>query len=188
MLEALVPLTWVHLHSFLKDVSFPSIETVFRFCFIWSTETGSGLSEQGLQGASFINTVVGLFYFSLFLNLGSRAHGWDLQLCIPLFGLAWELWLLFDLVCFGLLIKHVLCFVGGATQSGAKPFTHPLYSFLFHRCAAGRSRARGAEKDTLERGGGKEISAIRWEEKIIQPQSHFHASFWERTFHRFAHS
>ncbi len=29
-----------------------------------------------------------------------------------------ELRLLFDLVCFGLLIKHALCFVGGASQSG----------------------------------------------------------------------
>lgn len=49
----------------------------------------------------------------------------DLQLCIPLLGLAWELPLLFDLVCFGLLIKHVFCFVGGASQSGAEWFTPP---------------------------------------------------------------
>lgn len=38
-------------------------------------------------------------------------------------------WLLFDLVCFGLLIKHGLYFVGGASQSGALQLTHPrLYS------------------------------------------------------------
>lgn len=39
-------------------------------------------------------------------------------------------------VCFGLLIMHVLILVGGASSSAARRFTHPLYSFLFHRCAA----------------------------------------------------
>lgn len=34
-------------------------------------------------------------------------------------------WSLFDLACFGLLIKHGLCFVGGASQSGAPWLTPP---------------------------------------------------------------
>lgn len=46
------------------------------------------------------------------------------------------LWLLFDLVCFGLLIKHGLCVVGGASQSGAFSSPHPPTSIHpLHRCA-----------------------------------------------------
>lgn len=64
------------------------------------------------------------FWKTYFSSTLWKASGLDLQLHLPLLGLAWELGLLFDLVCFGLLIKHVFCFVGGASQSGATWFTH----------------------------------------------------------------
>lgn len=49
-------------------------------------------------------------------------------------------------VCLGMLIKPVLSWVGGASPSAAGSFTHPLYSFLFHRCAAAGARARGPRR------------------------------------------
>lgn len=86
---------------------------------------------------------------------------------LPPPGPAWELRLLFDLVCFGLLIKHVLCFVGGASRSGAARFTHPLYSFLSHRCAAAAPRggARGAG------GPGPAPAPLRGKEPSNPPSS-----------------
>ncbi|KYO35464.1 hypothetical protein Y1Q_0008033 [Alligator mississippiensis] len=53
-------------------------------------------------------------------------------------------------------------------------------------CSRQIQSQRNRERHIRE-GGGKEISAIRPEEKIIQPQSRFHTSFQERTFHHFAH-
>lgn len=128
-----------------------------HLCFIRGADMGSGLLQQCLQG-------------DLPMKVPSQALLAGACSCVFLFGLAWELRLLFDLVCFGLLIKHVLCFVGGASQSGAEWFTHPLYSFLFHRCAAGRSRARGTEKDTLEREGEKKYQPSDQRKKSFNPR------------------
>lgn len=92
---------------------------------------------------------------------------------LPPPGPAWELRLLFDLVCFGLLIKHVLCFVGGASRSGAERFTHPLYSFLSHRCAA--APRRGNAGGGRRRGGPGPAPPHRRKEPSNPPSSS-HAS------------
>lgn len=92
-----------------------------------------------------------------------------MQLRIPPPGPAWELRLLFDLVCFGLLIKHVLCCVGGASRSGAERFTHPLYSFLSHRCAA--APRRGTAGGGRRRGGPGPAPPHRRKEPSIPPRA-----------------
>lgn len=94
---------------------------------------------------------------------------------LPPPGPAWELRLLFDLVCFGLLIKHVLCFVGGASRSGAERFTHPLYSFLSHRCAAAPRRGSAGGGRRRRRGGPGPAPPHRRKEPSNPPSSS-HAS------------
>lgn len=67
----------------------------------------------------------------------------------------------------------------------------PLYSFLFHRCAAGRSRAREAERKKEKRGREKrEISATGQKEKKYINYSKILSvlPFKERIFHKFARS
>lgn len=122
-----------------------------------------------------------------FPPLPRSACGCGVQLRIPSASPAWELRLLFDLVCFGLLIKHVLCCVGGASRSGAERFTHPLYSFLSHRCAAAPRRAeapRGAGG-----GGGRLGPATPEEGAPPTPPSSSHASSRHcQPFHRFCTS
>lgn len=58
--------------------------------------------------------------------------------------------LLFDLVCFGLLIKHGLCFVGGASQSGAVWLTPPLLFIPSTGVQAAQSRSKASK--TLRQG------------------------------------
>lgn len=52
---------------------------------------------------------------------------------------------LFDLVCFGLLIKHGLCFVGGASQSGAVWLTPPLLFIPSTGVQAAQSRSKASK-------------------------------------------
>lgn len=59
---------------------------------------------------------------------------------------AWRaVWLLFDLVCFGLLIKHGLCFVGGASQSGALQLTPPPLFIPSTGVQAAQSRSKASQ-------------------------------------------
>ena len=53
--------------------------------------------------------------------------------------------LLFDLVCFGLLIKHGLCFIGGASQSGALWLTPPLLFIPSTGVQAALSRSKASK-------------------------------------------
>lgn len=70
-------------------------------------------------------------------------HGRPLPAAVP--NSLRSCWLLFDLVCFGLLIKHGLCFVGGASQSGAHWLTPPRLFFPstgVHRAAPKPAKLR----------------------------------------------
>lgn len=63
-------------------------------------------------------------------------------------------WSLFDLVCFGLLIKHGLCFVGGASQSGAPWLTPPrVYSSPPQVCTEPLQSQQSFARDSHPPGG-----------------------------------
>ena len=84
----------------------------------------------------------GVYYSETLLQSCLRVPAASRQPCPTARGAAR---LLFDLVCFGLLIKHGLCFIGGASQSGALWLTPPLLFIPSTGVQAALSRSKASK-------------------------------------------